>query len=650
MVHEQYVARVREVERLANERRAALRSRQDAEAYISEARRKIQQCFGPLPEKTPLNPKIMGVLDRDTYVVEKLTFESRPGFVVTANLYVPKGSGGRRPAVVGPCGHFIEAKAAESYQSFAQGLARFGYVTLLYDPLGQGERLQYPDENLRSRLGGNGVHEHLMAGNQLVLVGDSLPAWRAWDGIRALDYLLTRPEVDPARVGVTGNSGGGTDTTWLCGLDPRWAMAAPECFVTTFRRNLENELPADSEQYPPRALALGLDHSDFIAVMAPKPVVLIGQEKDFFDARGLEEAYERLRRLYALLGAEQNIKLVIESDYHAYSQPSREAMYAWFNRVTGISRDFREPALTLEKSEVLKCTPRGQVSALGSRSVPSFTREKSRLLGAARKTLPESALKQAVATALKLPPATGVPDYRILPAEKEKVYANKRAGIYLVETEPAVGALVYRLSEELLLSRPPRGGKRALLYICHKSSDDELRDDPWLGELIRSEPVVFTCDPRGVGESRPNTCGRAWDHAYGADYLYSSYGLMLDRPYVGQKTFDVLQVIAWLKSCGHDDIHLVALGWGTLPATFAAVLSDDVRQVTLKNALASYGNIAETELYSWPFSTFVPGVLGIFDLPDCYRALEAKRLRLIGPEAIRTCDDMPRDGAKTLHL
>src|SRR5687768_11689012 len=153
---------------------------------------------------------------------------------------------------------------------------------------------------------GVGVREHLHVGNQQFLVGEFFGAWRAWDGIRALDYLLTRPEVDPQHIGLTGNSGGGTDAAWLCGVETRWTMAAPSCFVTTFRRNLENELPADTEQCPPRALALGLDHSDFVAVMAPKPVIILDQEKDYFDARGVEEAHARLKALYAAFEKEED--------------------------------------------------------------------------------------------------------------------------------------------------------------------------------------------------------------------------------------------------------------------------------------------------------------------------------------------------------
>src|SRR5258707_5964458 len=135
-------------------------------------------------------------------------------------------------------------------------------------------------------------------------------------------------------VGITGNSGGGRLTAWLCGLDQGWAMAAPGCFVTSCRRNLENELPADTEQCPPRVLALDLDHSDFLAAMAPKPVIILAQEKDFFDTRGSIETYERLKKLYAALGQPDNIQLHVGPHPHGYTQPNRESMYRFFNNVT----------------------------------------------------------------------------------------------------------------------------------------------------------------------------------------------------------------------------------------------------------------------------------------------------------------------------
>ncbi len=636
MVQEHFVRRVREIAERSDRRRAALKTREDAEDYVHEVRSKILECFGPWPEKTPLNPRVTGTVEREAYRIEKIVFESRPGFLVTANLYVPRGLPFPRPGVVGSCGHSRNGKAAEPYQSFAQGLARLGLVCLIFDPLGQGERLQYPDEKLQSRVG-VGVSEHLLAGNQQFLVGEFLGSWRAWDGIRALDYLLTREEVDPRHVGVTGCSGGGTMTTWLCGVERRWTMAAPDCFVTSFRRNLENELPADTEQCPPKALALGLDHSDFLAAMAPRPVVILAEEKDYFDIRGAEEAFERLKRLYALLGAADQVALSVGPNYHGYSRHNREAMYRWFLRASGQDDRVSEPEIRIEKDETLWCAPRGQVADMGSRPVWAFTRAASEALRGKRPAAPAGKeLRVRLARRLRIEdrPENDVPEFRILRETGGRRYPRPRFATYAVETEPGIHALVYRLSGERLYSRPPRGPERAVLYVAHHSSDAELREEPLAAELLAAEPGVpfFACDIRGIGESRPNTCGdNMFLHPYGNDYFYAIHSIMLDRPYVGRKTLDVLRVLDWLASLGHTRVHLAGRGWGALPAAFAAVLSDTVAQVTLKNALASYSEVAEAERYAWPLSALLPGALLDFDLPDCYLALEKKGLRLIDP-------------------
>ncbi|MBD3673153.1 MAG: prolyl oligopeptidase family serine peptidase [Planctomycetaceae bacterium] len=639
MVQEYFVSRVRAAERAMLEAQHALRTKADAEAYVKQVQARARESFGPFPERTPLNARITGVVERDEYKIEKLIFESRPGFLVTANLYLPKGRPFPAPAVVGTCGHSNNGKAAGAYQSFSQGLAKQGYVCLIYDPISQGERLQYPDENLTSKIR-PGVGEHLYGGNPQFLVGEFLGMWRAWDGIRALDYLLTREEVDPNHIGVTGNSGGGTMTTWLCGIESRWTMAAPSCFVTTFRRNMENELPADTEQCPPRALSLHLDHSDFIAAMAPKPVILLAKERDFFDARGAEEAYARLKRIYQLLGAEENISLFVGPTYHGYSQENREAMYGWFNRATGVAEGLTEPEITIEDDETLSCTPQGQVAPLGSKPIYEFTREKSKQLAENRQTLSGNALAQAVTETLKLPSVAGPPDYRILRPVSSRKYPTTYSINYVVQTEPVTStsagaqAIVTRLSDERIYSRPFRGKQRAVLYVSHHSADAELRDEPLIPELLKSETnaVFFACDVRGIGDSKPDTCGtNSFFSPYGSDYFYAIHSIMLDRPYVGQKTHDVLRVLDWLNSVGHSNVHLVAKGWGSIPATFAAMLSPYVKQVTLKNALTSYADIAESETYNWPLSSFLPNVLEKFDLPDCYRELESKQLRQIDP-------------------
>ena len=635
MVQEFFVGRETALHQQRLDRLAALTSKADAEAYVRSIRGRIRESFGPFPERTPLNARVAKVVERDAYRIENVLFESRPGFLVTANLYVPKGRPFPLPGVVGTCGHSANGKAIDTYQSFCQGLARLGYVVLIFDPIGQGERMQYVDANWRPTRG-TGTAEHNYAGNQQVLVDECFCTWRAWDGMRALDYLVTRQEVDTRHVGITGNSGGGTMTTWLCGLDDRWTMAAPSCFVTELRRNMENELGADMEQMPPRALALGLDHEDFLAALAPKPVIILAKEKDYFDARGNEAAYERLKRLYRLLGAEDNVAYFIGPTYHGYSKENREAMYRWFNRCTGISDATSEPTLVLEKDETLWCTPQGQVAALRSKPIHEFTRERSKALAStrtARGSLDPPALARGVADLLRLPDRSGVPEFRILRPLPDRRYPIRHALPYMVETDRGVHALVYRLTREPLLSRPPRETRNAILYVSDQSADAELRNEPLVRELIEAAPdaAFHACDVRGIGESAPQTTSLNDQDEYSTDYFYASHGLVLDYPYLGQRTFDVLRVLDWLAAWGYDQVHLAARGQGAAPATFAALLSPQATRVTLKHPPASYAAIAESPEYRWPLSALPPGALARFDLPDCYRALEAKGLRLIEP-------------------
>jgi dienelactone hydrolase/pimeloyl-ACP methyl ester carboxylesterase len=635
MVQEYFVDQLRRVEAKADRRRNLLSTRADAEAYVRSVRARIQDSFGPWPAKTPLNPSITGVIERDGYIIEKLLFESRPNFFVTANLYIPKGRKFPLPGVVGTCGHSSNGKASEFYQSFAQGLARQGYVVILYDPISQGERLQYTNDQLESEFG-PGVREHLHAGNQQFLVGEFIGSWRAWDGIRALDYLLTREEVDPNHRGVTGNSGGGTMTTWLAGVDQRWSMAAPSCFVTTFRRNLENELPADTEQCPPRALELGLDHSDFLAAMAPKPVIILAKEKDYFDVRGSEESFRRLRNLYSLLGAEESVEIFVGPTMHGYSEENRTAMYRWFNRATKISNLQKEPALIIEDDATLNCAPRGQVVELNSKPIYDFTAEKSRALAKGRsRDIPLKQLQKSIQKTLRITDTKNPssPYYRIMRTWSGRDFPKPQWTTYLVETEPGISAVVYRLGDERLQSRPHVKSQRAVLYIAHTSSDEELRQEELITELIEEDSAtLYTVDVRGIGESRPDTTNEdAFYKPYGSDYFYAIHSIMLGRPYIGQRTYDVLRVVDWLSSIGHTEIHLVGKGWGSVPAAFAGVLSEHVTQLTLKNPPTSYSEIAESRTYNWPLALLVPGILESFDLPDCYRVLQKKHLRLIEP-------------------
>ncbi len=266
----------------------------------------MPEIFGPQPERNPLNARTVGTIERDGYTIERVIFDSRPDFPVTANLYLPTGVDGLAPGVLISSGHSIEGKAAYYNQHMGQLLALKGFVALAYDPIGQGERLQYPDEEGQERVGSS-VREHNFIGRQQLLVDEFFGSWRAWDGIRALDYLVSRPEVDTEHLGLTGISGGGTMTTLITANEPRLTMSAPGCYVTTWRRETENELPADAEQMPPRILGMGLEMYDMLVPHMPKSLMLITQESDYFDQRGSLEARDRLAHIYLRRGGRSRL-------------------------------------------------------------------------------------------------------------------------------------------------------------------------------------------------------------------------------------------------------------------------------------------------------------------------------------------------------
>ncbi|MGC9317629.1 MAG: alpha/beta hydrolase [Armatimonadota bacterium] len=365
MMQEYVVARIRAADAANHACIMALESADQARQYVAELRTKLPMMFGELPERAPLRPHIVGSLERDDFVIEKVIFHSRPDFPVTANLYLPREAQPPAPAVIVPSGHSHEGKAADYNQAACQILARNGFVALAYDPIGQGERLQYPgggDEDGQKVRWGTLQHNHI--GNQQLLVGEFFGTWRAWDGIRAIDYLLTREEVDPSRIGVTGCSGGGTMSTLLTALDRRITMSAPSCYVTSWRRDIENELAADAEQMPPNAHALGVGQHDLLLMNAPDALILLTQEQDFFDQRGSLESYVRIGHVYEVLGAEELLDYYVGPGGHGYPPEMRQAMAEHFCAAAGLELRAGDEAFIEEPEEELWCTESGQVAEL----------------------------------------------------------------------------------------------------------------------------------------------------------------------------------------------------------------------------------------------------------------------------------------------
>src|SRR5262249_23604046 len=251
---------------------AALKTPDDIRRRQTELRERFIEALGGFPSKTPLNARTVGTLKGDGFRVERVVYESRSNHHVTALFYIPEGKA-PFPGVLMPCGHSANGKAVEAYQRACILMAKNGLAVLCYDPIGQGERIQLLDRLGKPAIAGS-TSEHTMAGVGALLVGSSTATYRIWDGIRSLDYLASRPEVDPKRLGCTGNSGGGTLTAYLMALDDRIVAAAPSCYITSLERLFATIGPQDAEQNITGQVAFSMEHADYLTMRAPRPTLV----------------------------------------------------------------------------------------------------------------------------------------------------------------------------------------------------------------------------------------------------------------------------------------------------------------------------------------------------------------------------------------
>ena len=354
-----------------------VRTKEQAEARKVKTREALLKSLNGVPEyRGPLNAKVRGVLDGGTYRIEKLTYESLPHYVVTANLYVPK-TAGKHPAVLFALGHWDQGKPFA--QRIAANLARKGFVVLAFDPVGQGERRQAYSELAGHSLSGGSVEQHMLSGALNLLVGDGEMRYFVKDGMRGIDYLVSRPEVDAERIGMTGCSGGGTVTTFTSALDPRIKVAAPSCYIQTFRALVSGQT-GDSEQSNPNFVALGLDQTDLVEMFAPKPWLITSTNADFFTPANAKPVYDEARVWYGLYGAEDHLKWAVGEGEHGTPQPLREAIYEWMIRwLGGGAASSKEEDVHMFADHELWVTDKGQLDAAASWELSQVIGERMRM-------------------------------------------------------------------------------------------------------------------------------------------------------------------------------------------------------------------------------------------------------------------------------
>lgn len=267
------------------------------------------ELIGGLPEKRgPVPVRQFGSIDGDGFRVERIAYQSLPGLYVTADVYVPVSGAGPFPAVILTPGHEPTAKLGQ--YNWGANLARAGILSLAIDPMGQGERLQHFDAELGESKVGQGTDEHGMAAFSTLLIGDHVARYFINDGVRGIDYLSARKDVDPARIGALGCSGGGTATAYLAAMDSRIKVAASACYITSMQELLPGTGNQEAEQSIPNFLADGFDFGDWIEMASPIPYAVVSTEDDMFPFAGARQTFEEAKRIYGLYNAADRIEWI----------------------------------------------------------------------------------------------------------------------------------------------------------------------------------------------------------------------------------------------------------------------------------------------------------------------------------------------------
>jgi len=583
-----------------------IRSVADADRRKLRVRQTLLSLVGDLPDYNgPLNPRITGRIQAENYTIEKVIFESLPGFYVTADLYRPSQPG-RYPGVLLQSGHTQEGKTEP--QKLAANLALKGFVALAFDPVGQGEREQTYDGRVDRPLAGWSVPEHIQSGAQNMLIGESVARYFIWDAKRALDYLISRPEVDPARIGAAGCSGGGALTALIGALDPRLKAVAPACFINSYRLLFAGPDP-DSEMSPPSLLTSGLDMADYVELTAPTPWLILATEGDYFTPAGAKLVYDEARRWFGLYGAEDKLRFFVGPGPHGTPLETREEIYKWMIRwLKDGHGDFHEQPVKLYTNDELVVTRTGHVDdEPGSRKLYQLTLDEFR----ARKrqgTVPELL---AELRSLKIPSDGASPDVKLF---DESSGAEWRLQHVKFESEPGVeiGGTLYI---------PNSGGRKpAVLLVADKMSSYWIPSTDTVAERIaRKGRVVLELEPRnspGEGE-RP----------YVGNWLTNARANEIGGNLPAMRAHDILRGIDLLAARSDvepSSIRAAARGVKGIWLLLAAAVDPRIGKVWLDRTPHSLRAALENSMNTDLFDAVIPGFALHWDLDDLVKAMEKR--------------------------
>lgn len=613
--------------------RARIRTAEQVRERNRFVREKFVEMIHGFPRRVPLQAKVASVHQRDGYRIENVLFQSREDFWVNGSLYVPDGRG-PHPAVLSPCGHADQGHIYPVYQQAHYDMVKSGLVVLTYDPIGQGERRVYYDPRTGETEVGGCTYEHSMFGHMLLLMGEDMAHHRIWDGMRGIDYLLTRPEVDPNRIGCAGQSGGGTLTLYLSALDDRIACAVMSEGGTAARwpsRIRENQRfgPADAEQNLFPAAIYGIDQPDLHAAIAPKPLlVLIEHYSPSFN-----KAADFIRKRYEQLGIAERFATEEARDPHGWTRKLRLATVNWLRRwLLDKPALTEEPVLVPEPPENLHCTVNGSLrhSQIGD-TIFSLILKKQATLPPPN-AVPQTAaeMRARVAKLIRYPRIEGALAPRLQTTSARRGYRVEKLAFL---SEPGIYIPAWVFVPDGVTGRRP-----VTLFVSEAGKESEGLEGGRLERWTLEGRLVVAIDVRGMGETKPPHVSSYNRYEYrnlmDVETALTYMAWSLDESLFGMRVADLVRGIDYALGRAEADpatLHVHGKGQGALWAMFAAVLDPRIRSVVAEGGLLSYRTLTETDRYLYSAGIFIPAILLHFDLPHVAAAIADRPLTLASP-------------------
>ncbi len=606
----------------------SIRDERDLFREQGVVRQKLLRMIGGLPtDKTPLNPRVTGKIQRDGYTIEKIIFESLPKVYVSALVYAPNDRNTRHPAVLVPAGHATNGKA--HYQELSQRLVARGFVVIAWDPVGQGERSQFWDDKAKKSRYNLVCAEHAVMGNLAYLAGANLARWEIWDGMRAVDYLLSRPDVDGNRLNITGTSGGGFQTALIAALDPRIKVVVPSCFISALPMRISNRIFVDPDSDPEQDLygmiSEGVDHPGLLLLMYPRPVMFAAAVLDFFPIEGARKTLREGRDLYERFDHGDRIAMVEGYHQHQFSPENQEAALDFLDRFNQMPIRHGLAATEVLPDKEVQCTQSGQVmlDAPDAKSLMDVIREyyvehktgPMRTLKAEYSGNGEPGIQQwKISKYAGFPPPEGTITWELAGSTKANdVVVDK----YLLRhSGPLEMAVLYfhRIS----------GGKRSTALWFQQNGKATRADWPEIKRYLDKGYDVLSLDFRGLGETRmqykaispddPMLGQLDFNYAYInpisgvlANYVYNS--LLTGRPYFLQMLDDVAIVLRFSQEELRTSVTAVAaVGDAYTLASAVGQVFPDVKHLPDENARPlKWSELLEQKQEIWPIQYLLPG-------------------------------------------